>query len=74
VFQRFFRKEFKMKTILLTAGFAFGAAAVFLLKPTNQPLQPHLRFDNTPMKAGFRTPKQIHQYRFMGGPPWWLER
>ena len=59
-----------MKILLLTAGFAFGAAAALYFSAPAKPLQPHLDF--TPMKAKFRTFKQQQNYRFMGGPPWWI--
>ncbi len=61
-----------MKILLLATGFVIGAVAVIRLTPAKpQPLKPHLDF--TPMPAKFRTPKQMHQYRFMGGSPWWLD-
>ena len=60
-----------MKIFLLTAGFTFGAAATLFLTAPKKPLQPNLDF--TLMKAKFRTFKQQQQYRFMGGPPWWMQ-
>ena len=53
-----------MKILLLTAGFAFGAAATLYYNNRKPPLKPHLDF--TPMKAKFRTPSSRGDINMVG--------